>query len=221
MAGPPFHGSCPAILHFESLATQNLLPYLVMKRVLGGVLGVVALGCLLWTGEVAIDAVFNPWAHSGLGVSTLTGTWVGGYSDLDGRQRTAFLELRRNMTPGGRYEDEDSRITGELHVCGSSGASYTISGDPHGWRGTAFSIRRMNIQSPAKPLGYYFHHAEGTWAGDRITLSVKPAYFDTDGGMFASGPRFPGLRKTMQLELLRGTRATFEQTCSATRKGAR
>lgn len=192
-----------------------------MKSVLGGALGLIALGCLLWGGEVAIDAVFNPWAHAGMGPSTLTGTWVGGYSDLDGQQRVAILELRRNRTPAGRYEDEDSRITGELQVCGSPGASYAISGDPHGWRGTAFAIRRMSIQSPAKPLGYYFHHAEGTWAGDRITLGVKPAYFDSDGGMFSSGSRFPGLQKTMQLELTRDTRNRSDQACASTPNIAR
>jgi hypothetical protein len=192
-----------------------------MKRVLGGALGVIALGCLLWGGEVAIDALFNPWAHAGMGPSTLTGTWTGEFSGLDGQPHTAILELRRNRTPGGRYEDEDSRITGDLLVCGSSGASYAISGDPHGWRGTTFAIRRMSIQSPAKPFGYYFHHADGTWTGDRITLSVKPAYFDSDGGMFSSGPRFPGLQKTTQLELIRGRRGRPDQACVSTQSIAR
>ncbi|MGJ5817488.1 hypothetical protein [Paludibaculum fermentans] len=189
-----------------------------MKRVLGGLFGLAALGCLLWGGEVAIDTLANPWAHSSLGGLTLTGTWVGEFSNLDGHPQLALLELRRTMTPAGRYEDEDSRITGELQVCGSTPASYTLAGDPQGWSGRTFVITRIRVQSPPKPLGYYFHNAQGSWEGDRLNLGVKHAYFQEDGGLFASGSRYPGVNQTLQLELKRGSRDRFDQACSSTRK---
>ncbi len=67
------------------------------------------MGVMLWGGEYAIDAAFDPSAHS--------------------VRRTARLALQRAMTPAGYYEDDASPLTGELRVCGGESEFRCGGGD--------------------------------------------------------------------------------------------
>lgn len=182
---------------------------------MGTVLGVAALGGVLWLGEFGIDAVFNPWAHPVMGRSTLTGSWVGTFTDVEGRQRAAQVELRRTTT-NGYYEDEGSRISGDLEVCGTAERErYEVAAQPNGWRGRTFVIRPMRIAAPAHPHGYRLLEGDGEWQGDEMTWNLRPAYWQADGGMYASGERYAGVHKRLVLALKRGSKSEFEQRCSA------
>lgn len=162
--------------------------------------GLVLIGALLLAGEWFLDAAFHPWAHSVLGSATLTGTWSGSFVDYDDVAKPVRLVLRRTMTPSGSYEDDGPPLSGEMVVGGRT--AYSVSGRPGWWRGRTMSVQ-FDVTAPAAPRGYFLREATGEWRDGKLTLHAKAVYFEADGGMFASGGRYPLLQRVVVLTLIR------------------
>lgn len=165
---------------------------------------VVLLCVLLAFGEWAIDAAFHPWAHSILGSATLTGEWSGSFVDVHGEKQAAALTLRRALTPAGYFEDDASPLDGELVVSGST--RYAVSGRPEWWRGRRVRLQ-LKATAPAAPRGYLLREADAVWDGNSLALRARLLYYDDDGGLFASGTRFPLLGREIPINLTNRGRA--------------
>lgn len=85
-------------------------------------------------------------------------------------------------------------LAGELVISGST--RHTVSGLPAWWRG-----RRVQLPAPAAPRGYLLREADVVWDGNALALRARLAYYDEDGGRFASGTRFPLLSREVSIQL--------------------
>lgn len=78
-------------------------------------LGSAAVGlAIMAVGHYGIDAMFSPWAYSGLLGSTPLGVWSGVLASPDGGSHRLFLQLEHDSRAG---ENNIPEITGEAQVC--------------------------------------------------------------------------------------------------------
>jgi hypothetical protein len=146
----------------RSLDEQNELHLRFRRRVVRGVLKLIAVGVLFAAYLLVLEIPFAPWIRSFGLWPTLTGTWHGQLETSNGRTTSVYFDI------DGRLDRHGTWISGTARWCDGSGdiRDYRIHGDVDNWSGTRFHISTSEVVTRA--AGISLGDLRGERSGDEI-----------------------------------------------------
>jgi hypothetical protein len=180
-----------------------------LARTLFWVIASVTGGALVWT---IFMAVVEPWNHSLYLWPTLTGTWTGEFEGLRGR-----LLLHLDISG----DSENPPIDGSALTCDERGVlrTFSISGGPHGWRGTTFWLTTSRSEE-VDDEWVQIRRLEGDWTRNTMHAVATLEGFKRAGGSLVSEGDLTRHQPVVRFTLERGHTADYLAECRS-RRGSR